>query len=96
MPTYIVLANMTQQGVQSAKEIPQRRAAAKDAAQALGITWREVYLTMGAHDVVFVLDAPNGETVTKFVLQIGMRGNLSTQTLRAFTEAETDALLGDL
>jgi uncharacterized protein with GYD domain len=96
MPTYIVLANMTQQGVQSAKEIPQRRAAAKDAAQALGITWREVYLTMGAHDVVFVLDAPNGETVAKFVLQIGMRGNLSTQTLRAFTEAETDALLGDL
>jgi uncharacterized protein with GYD domain len=96
MPTYIVLANMTQQGVQSAKEIPQRRAAAKDAAQALGITWREVYLTMGAHDVVFVLDAPNGETVAKFVLQIGMRGNLSTQTLRAFTEAETDALLSDL
>jgi uncharacterized protein with GYD domain len=96
MPTYIVLASMTQQGVQSAKEIPQRRAAAKDAAEALGITWREVYLTMGAHDVVFILDAPNGETVAKFVLQIGMRGNLSTQTLRAFNEAETDALLGDL
>ena len=96
MPTYIVLANMTQQGVQSAKDIPQRRAAAKDAAQALGITWRESYLTMGAHDVVLVLDAPNGETVAKFVLQIGMRGNLSTQTLRAFTDAETDALLSDL
>jgi uncharacterized protein with GYD domain len=96
MPTYIVLAHMTQQGVQNAKEIPQRRAAAKETAEALGITLRESYLTMGAYDVVFVLDAPDGEAMAKFALKIGMRGNLSTQTLRAFGEAEMDALLSDL
>ena len=93
MASYVVLAKMTQQGIQGAKDIPQRRAAAKETAKALGITWREGYLTMGAYDVVIILDAPDDETVAKFALQIGMRGNLSTQTLRAFSEAESDAIL---
>jgi uncharacterized protein with GYD domain len=96
VPTYVVLANMTQQGIQTAKDIPQRRAAAKEAAKALGITWREGWLTMGQYDVVFILDAPDDETVARFALQIGMRGNLSTQTLRAFSEAESDAVIGSL
>jgi uncharacterized protein with GYD domain len=38
MATNIVLAKMTQQGVQTVKDIPQRRAGAKEAAKALGIT----------------------------------------------------------
>ncbi len=96
MPTYVVLAKMTQQGIKSAKDIPQRRTAAKEAAKALGITWREGYLTMGHYDVVFILDAPDDETMAKFVLQIGTRGNLSTETLRAFSEAESDALTESL
>jgi uncharacterized protein with GYD domain len=96
MPTYVVLAKMTQQGIQTAKDIPQRRTAAKEAAKALGITWREGYLTMGQYDVLLILDAPDDETMAKFALQIGTRGNLSTQTLRAFSEAESDALTGSL
>lgn len=96
MPTYIVLAHMTQQGVQHAKEIPQRRAAAEETAKELGMTLREAYLTMGAYDVVFVIDAPNGEAMAKFALKIGMRGNLTTQTLRAFGGSEIDSIIGDL
>jgi uncharacterized protein with GYD domain len=96
MPTYIVLANMTQQGVQTVKDIPQRRAAAKDAAKALGITWRDSFLTMGQYDVVFIVEAPDGETMAKFALQTGMKGNLSTHTMRAFSDAETDALVASL
>ncbi|HEV3451588.1 MAG TPA: GYD domain-containing protein [Acidimicrobiia bacterium] len=96
MPTYVVLAKMTQQGIQAAKDIPQRRAAAKETAKALGITWLDGYLTMGKYDVVLLLDAPDDETMAKFALQIGSRGNLSTQTLRAFSEAESDRLTGSL
>ena len=66
MPTYIVLANMTQQGIKTVNEIPQRREAAKEAAKALGITWRDGFVTMGQYDVVFILDAPDGETMAKF------------------------------
>ena len=93
MPTYLVLAKMTQQGAQSVKEIPQRRQRARDAAKELGITYRDGWLTMGEYDVVFVLDAPDGNTMAKFVMRIGMAGNLSTQTLRAFSESEADDII---
>jgi len=93
MARYIVLAKMTAQGIQNAKEIPQRRAAGREAAKALGITWVDSYLTMGSYDVVIVVDAPDSEAIAKFVLQIGMRGNLSTETLRTFNDEEVDRLL---
>ena len=93
MPTYLVLAKMTQQGAQSVKEIPQRRQRARDAAKELGITYREGWMTMGRYDVVLVLDAPDGNTMAKFVMRIGMAGNLSTQTLRAFSESEADDII---
>lgn len=96
MPTYIVLARMTQQGVQTAKEIPRRRAAAAKTAEELGMTLRDAFLCMGKYDVVLILDAPNGEAMAKFALRIGARGNLTTQTLRAFDDDEVDSILSDL
>ena len=96
MPTYVVLANMTQQGIQAAKEIPKRREAARKAAADLGMTLREGLLTMGKYDVVLILDAPDDATMAKFAIRIGMQGNLSTQTLRAFSEAEVDQILGSI
>jgi uncharacterized protein with GYD domain len=95
MPTYVVLAKLTQQGIQTIKDVPKRRAA-WESAQALGITLRERMLTMGRYDVVMILDAPDDEAVAKFALQTGMRGNLSTETLRAFSEPESEALLASL
>ena len=96
MPTYLVLAKMTQQGAQGMKDIPQRRQRTREAAEALGITLREGWITMGRYDVVFVLDAPDGETMAKFVMRIGMAGNLSTETLRAFGVSETDDIISAL
>ena len=96
MPTYLVLAKMTQQGAQGMKEIPQRRQRARDAAKELGITYREGWMTIGRYDVVLVLDAPDGNTMAKFVMRIGMAGNLSTETLRAFSESEADDIISGL
>jgi uncharacterized protein with GYD domain len=96
MATYIVLGKFTDQGIKSVKDIPNRREATRATAESFGITWREGHLTMGQYDVVFVLDAPNSEAIAKFVLTVGQRGNLSTQTLRAFSNDEVDALLSDL
>jgi uncharacterized protein with GYD domain len=51
---------------------------------------------MGQNDVAFVLESPNSEAIAKFALTLGIRGNLSTQTPRAFSTDEVDALLRDL
>jgi uncharacterized protein with GYD domain len=96
MATYIVLGKLTDQGIKNVKDMPNRRAARQKSAESFDITLKENHLTMGQYDVVFTLDAPNDEAVAKFVLSIGMRGNLATETLRAFSDDEVDALLGQL
>ncbi len=96
MATYVVLANWTQQGRQGVGEGPQRRAAARAVAESLGAEIKQVYLTMGRYDLVVVMEAPDDETVAKVALKIGSAGSLSSETLRAFDEGETDRLLASL
>jgi uncharacterized protein with GYD domain len=93
MATYVVLGKLTQQGVATIKDVQQRRDAAKEAAKALGITWREGWLTMGRYDVVMVVDAPDDVAVATFLLQTAGRGNLTTQTLRAFDDTEIESIV---
>jgi len=96
MSSYIVLGKFTQQGIQTIKDAPKRRAMASELAKALGGKIQHVYMTMGQYDLVIVIEAPNDEAVAQLALQVGMLGNLSTQTLRAFDEAETDKLVASL
>ena len=96
MATYIVLMSYTQQGIEKIKEGPSRLDRAKQKAQAMGAEVTEFYLTMGRHDVVFVVEAPDDETVAKLNLSFGSRGNVRTETLRAFTEEEYRKIIAAL
>lgn len=88
MPTYIVLTNYTQQGIETIKESPNRLDAAKEAAKAMGGEFKGFYLTMGRYDLVAIIEAPDDESVAKLVLAIGSGGTVRSETLRAFTEDE--------
>lgn len=94
MATFIVLGKYTAKGIGSIKEGPQRVDNARKAAQALGGSFKEFYLTMGQYDFVAVTELPDDETAAKFALQTGMLGNVTTETLRAFPEAEFKKLVG--
>ena len=96
MPTYISLVRYTQQGMQNIKDAPARLDATKQAAQSLGIQIKGWYLTMGQYDLVTIVEAPDDETVAKIALTVGMRGNVRTETLRAFTEEETRRIIDGL
>lgn len=96
MPTYITLAHYTPQGIANIKDSPARLDAAKQAAQALGAEVKAFYLTMGQYDLVVVIEAPDEETVAKLILATGAQGNVRTETLRAFTEAEFRKLVAAL
>ena len=88
MSSYIMLANYTDQGIRNIKDSPQRADAAKDLARSCGAEMKDLYLTMGGHDLVVMLEAPNDEAVAKFALKVGSLGNVRTTTLKAFTEPE--------
>jgi uncharacterized protein with GYD domain len=96
VPTYILLTNYTAQGIKNIKESPSRFDAAKKAIQSMGADIKQVFLTMGQYDLVLIAEAPDDETIAKFVLATGSLGNVSTQTLRAFTEDEFRKIVAGL
>jgi uncharacterized protein with GYD domain len=94
MATYIVLANFTEQGIKSVKDSPKRSEAVKAMAKKVGVTLKDVYWTLGAHDLVAIFDAPDEESMTALGLSLGKMGNVRTQTMRAFSAKEMTAILG--
>ena len=88
MSTYVVLSNYTQQGAAKIKESPARIDAARQTGRTMGVELKAWYLVMGRYDVVTIWEAPDDETFAKVLLAIGSLGNVSTETLRAFTEEE--------
>jgi len=93
MATYIVLASFTDQGIRNVKETTKRADAVKEAAKKFGITAKEFYWTMGSRDVVVIFDAPDDASMTALNMSIGSGGNVRTETLRAFTRDEMNAVL---
>ena len=88
MPGYISLYKFTQQGVASIKDSPKRIQDAKAAAEKMGIKVVGVWVTMGEYDLVVVSDAPNDEAVALMAFTLGRLGNVTSQTMRALSEAE--------
>ena len=54
------------------------------------------YLTMGKYDAVLISEFPDDEAAARFMLSTGAMGNVSTQTLKAFTETEYRKIVASL
>ncbi len=93
MPTYIALMNWTDQGIRSVKGTVQRRDQADSLAQKYGATIEQVYWTVGPYDLVSILDAPDDESATAMLLELGSAGNLRTTTLRAYGREEMSRII---
>ena len=96
MPTYITLINWTHQGVKNAKDTVQRFEAAEAAAMKMGVKFKDFHWTMGAYDMVGIVEAPDDATVSRFLLATGALGNIRTTTMRAYTKAEMTQVLKGL
>jgi uncharacterized protein with GYD domain len=88
MPSYIVLMNWTDQGVIGFKDSVDRADAAEIALSPAGIRFIDIRWTVGAHDLVATLEAPDEETLAAALLTLAAQGNIRTTTLRAFTAEE--------
>jgi uncharacterized protein with GYD domain len=88
MPTYITLNSWTDQGIRNIKEAPQRIDAFKKAIEAAGGSLKGFYATMGRYDIVTIIEAPNDEALANIAIGIGSKGNIRTETMKAFTEEQ--------
>jgi uncharacterized protein with GYD domain len=93
MATFVMLASFTEQGVRNVKETAKRADAFRQMAEKVGVTIRDIYWTLGPYDVVAVGEAPDDETATALSLSLASLGNVRTQTLRAFSRDEIDAII---
>jgi uncharacterized protein with GYD domain len=96
MPQYVTLVRYTHQGISKIKDSPSRLDAAKKAAEGEGGKIHGWYLTMGQYDAVLISEFPSDEACAKFALSASALGNISTETLKAFTEAEYRKIIGSL
>jgi uncharacterized protein with GYD domain len=94
MARYVSLIQFTDQGIRDIRDTIKRGDAAMAEAEKMGMKIIEEFWTMGAHDVIVVVDAPNDETVSAFVLKTGSLGNVKSHTMRAFRRAAMEGHFG--
>ena len=88
MPTFISLFGWTEQGIYTVKNTVKRAANFKSSIQAAGGSVKDIYWTMGRHDGVIIFEAPDDATAAAVMMEGCSLGNVRSETLRAFTEAE--------
>ena len=93
MATFITTIQFTPQGATSIRNTCKRAASFKAMAKKMGVKITDQFWTLGPFDGVMVFEAPDDETATALMLQLGAAGNVRTQTTRAFTAAEMEKIL---
>ena len=59
MPSYVLLARWTEQGVRTIADLPKRLDTAKISLQEMGGQFRQILMTMGEYDLVAIYEAPD-------------------------------------
>ena|SRR5438094_576891 len=96
MPTYLLLCNWTQQGIEKIKESPQRLDAAKGFFREMGVELKSFHMLSGRYDMAIFVDAKDEASLARTVLVQASRGGIRTETMRAFIEEEYRKILCSL
>ena len=96
MPQYIILFNWTDQGIRNVKDAIKRFENYKTALEDVGGRLINEYYTLGKHDGVSIVEAPNDEAIMSVLLSAGKLGNVRTETLKAFPLPEATKIIEKL
>lgn len=97
MNTYVIFFGFTAEGIENIKQSPARVQAAQETVRSLGGEMKAFYGILGSEfDTIFILEAPDDETVAKIALAIAAGGNVRTQTHRVFTQEQYDRIISEL
>jgi uncharacterized protein with GYD domain len=96
MPTYVMLANWTDQGARQVKDSPKRVDAARKQLSEMGGEFKSLYMLMGDYDLIVIYDAPDDAVAARFTLVLGQMGAVRTRTMKAFPEAAYREIMNSL
>jgi uncharacterized protein with GYD domain len=93
VPVYITLMKWTSQGMGGIPAWRDRVEEAERLIQERGGRLIDAYVTLGRYDVVEIFEAPNDETAYQVLIEVARHGQVTTETLRAFTRAEAEKIV---
>ncbi len=96
MPNYVVLIDYTERGIKAIGESPERADQFIKKAELHGINVKDLYWTMGAHDGVLIVEAPDDATMASVFLALAKAGNVRTTTMRAYGRTEFESIVKNL
>ncbi len=94
MPNYVCLFSWTDQGIRNVRDTLERVDRASELAEEkYGVKLGQIYWTVGPYDLVSVFEAPDDESVSAFLLELGSAGNVRSITLRAYDREEIGGII---
>ncbi|HCG98242.1 MAG TPA: GYD domain superfamily [Actinobacteria bacterium] len=94
MALFIMLTNLTDDGMGTLRDKPERIKEVNDeVTQKFGVKILTQYMVMGPYDFVNLVEAPDNDTMVKMAIELGSRGTIRTMTMPAI---EIDKIIEDL
>jgi uncharacterized protein with GYD domain len=93
VPHYVSLMRWTSQGRIGLPAWRERVEEGERTIESAGGKLVGVYVTLGRYDVVEIFEAPDDETAVEILLSLQRWGAEQTETLRAFTRDEAEAII---
>jgi uncharacterized protein with GYD domain len=93
VPIYITLMKFTSQGISGLPAWRDRVEEAERAIEERGGKLIDAYVTLGRYDVVELFEAPDDEVAYQILIELAKHGQVTTETLRAFTREEAERIV---
>ncbi len=93
MPLFVMLTNLTPDGVKTLKSNPNRVGEVNKEVEQIGAKVVAQYATLGQYDFVTIVEAPDPATMAKVSVELGSRGTMTSETLSAMKSDELASAL---
>ncbi len=96
MNTYVTLYRFTEQGVRTIKDAPKRIEKIRQIFKENGAEVKQFFALMGQYDTMIIAEAKDDDLMAKLNILVDSMGNVTSQTMRAFNEAEFKKLIEEV
>ncbi len=83
MPKYLMLSQLSEQGLQTLRANPERVREVNKDVEELGVKVLHQWFVLGPHDFVNIVEAPDEKTMARVSLELGSRGTAHYESLPA-------------
>jgi uncharacterized protein with GYD domain len=83
VPTYVMLTQLTPEGVQTVKNNPNRIKEVNKEVESLGAEVKAQWATLGQYDFINIVEAPDEATMARVSMELGSRGTARYESLTA-------------